>query len=392
VPIVTAILVILVVAAWFLLPQVQGLNNEIGGLFTKPTPKPTAGPTAGPTAKPTAKPTPGHPGGGGGGRPTPKPPPPVTVGVKPYIRGLIDRAGAPPTQYRSSFSAYVVNVGWDRLQLSRGGPIASNNLIDQAIVQVRRLNADGGPRLTLKIRIYSGIHAPAWAKSMDGPPVAVEDIVAHRGGTVGRFWLADFGAAYADFERKLAARYDTVAEIGEVTVSRCMTVYAEPFMRQTNNPATVKALLAAGFTTAADHACETQQIDAHRVWLHTRSGLAFNPYQVINANGTVGTDLAFTQSVMLYCRRVLGSRCVLENNSLHPPVTVGGPYGAMHTTMRSLGVPVSLQTAGLLSVAQLVEAVSDARQFAGANAIEAPQVFSSYSPASLGAMNRTLGG
>ena len=55
-------------------------------------------------------------------------------------------------------------------------------------------------------------------------------------GTIGRFWTDDYGAAYDQLETLLAAKYDNVPEIREVTISRCTTFYDEPFIRDTTAP------------------------------------------------------------------------------------------------------------------------------------------------------------
>jgi hypothetical protein len=321
--------------------------------------------------------------------PSASPTPSSTANLKPYIKGMIDRAGAPPAPYVGSFSAFVVNIGWGPLQAEPGGPIASNNAIDAGIAQVRRLNADGA-HLVLKLRVYAGTRAPDWAKQMDGSPIAVKDPLTGRGGTVGRFWLPDYEAAYADFERQLASKYDSVPEISEVTISGCMTVYDEVLMRQVNDSDTVHNLLAAGYNVAADQACQEDQIDAHRVWERTRSGIALNPYQVINPDGTTGTDEAFTESLMDYCRKVLGLRCVLENNSLHPPISTLGAYGQLHAKMKALGPPISLQTAGAIESTAFDAMVTQAIQLIGTNAIEVPQVFAPYPPSLIQSLNANL--
>ena len=58
------------------------------------------------------------------------------------------------------------------------------------------------------------------------------------------------------------------------------------------------------------------------MWQHTHSDLALNPYEVVNSAGSVRTDEPFTASSMMeYCRQVLGTACILENNSLRSPRT-----------------------------------------------------------------------
>jgi hypothetical protein len=199
-------------------------------------------------------------------------------GLKYPLIGLLDRQGAPQSSFYPVLSGYVVNVSWASLQTSPGGPITSNNGIGRAIAQVRSANA-AGAHLALKLRVWAGIQAPSWAKTIGGAPVAVRDPNSNASGTVGRFWTPAYEAAYANLQAKLAALYDGAPEIREVSIVGCMTIYDEPFLRQANDPGTVANLRAAGFTAAADMACQRAQIVAHAVWKLTYGELAFNPYQ-----------------------------------------------------------------------------------------------------------------
>jgi hypothetical protein len=309
---------------------------------------------------------------------------PATAGLKPAITGLIDPFGYPPAQLVSSrtISAFVVLAYWKDLQPQPGGPLVHPNAIDQAIEQARA----AGTGLAVKIRFFAGIHSPAWVLNLDGGPVQVSG--AGVSSAVPRFWTSSFQQAYADIQTKLAAAYDAVPEVREVTISSCMTIFAEPFIRQAESSATRQALLDAGYTDSANRACLQNSIDTHhRVWKHTRSSLAFNPYQEINADGSMRIDEAVTDSFMDYCRRQLGSACVLENNSVRAPITRLGPaYAGMYAHMRQLGSPITLQTAtpsriGCLVTAECptgVEGVLDWATSEGATALELPSDLARY--------------
>jgi hypothetical protein len=302
---------------------------------------------------------------------TPAPSATAAPVLKPMLQGLIDRTGPPPRSLASAVTAFVVNVTWAQLQPIASGPLAADNPIDAAITAARAFPGDMG----VKIRLLTGVDAPAWAKQLDGGPVSVYSALDHVGGTIGRFWTADFGRAYNDLWDKLAAKYDAAPEIREVTASRCMTVFAETFLRDTSDPNTVSSLLAAGFSTAADHTCIAQEIAAGTAWKHTRIGVAFNPYQEILAGGTVRTDEAFTASMMQYCRTALGPQCVLENNSIRWP-PLDNAYTDMYASMQELGVPISFQTATLARVGDLAQTLSWAVT-SGADAVELPQGYES---------------
>jgi len=235
----------------------------------------------------------------------------------------------------------------------------------------------------VKVRLFAGIYAPDWLKSIDGPPIHIVDPVSGTAGTIGRFWTDAFAAAYDDLQAKLAARYDSAPEIREITISRCSTVYPEPFIRDVASTATVDALLAAGFTVAADELCHQQEILSHRVWARTRSDLSFNPYQLVDRSGR--GDEAFTEQMMSFCRSTLGERCVLANNSLRTPLQ----FPQMYARIQSLGPPISFQTAILSKVGNLGATIEQAIAM-GAGSVELPAGFKSLSVPVLSGFNQRL--
>ena len=258
--------------------------------------------------------------------------------LKPVLGGLMDRHKAPPDSFRGTVDSWVAEADWADLQPVAGGPITPDNAIDQAI-------ADAKLRGTrVKVRVYAGTATPEWAKRLDGNPVPVVDEYGNTG-TVGRFWTKRFADAYLDLQRKLAARYDSVPQIAMVSISRCTTMYAEPFLRQARTPESVQALLKAGYTAALDEVCQHQQVDAHKVWQRTRSGLSFNPYQRINPDGSANNDVDFSIEMMGYCRQILGERCVLENHSIRSTNDQGPLYDKLYDAMKTLGGPIGFQTA-----------------------------------------------
>ncbi len=297
------------------------------------------------------------------------PSPTTSSSLKPVLGGLLDRNGPPSAAYVTSLGGFVVNVHWADVQPVAGGPLTSNNAIDQAITTVRTLNAQYHVDLGLKVRIFAGIWAPNWAKDLGGSPIALINPQNSAQGTIGRFWSEQFGAAYDHFEALLAAKYDDVAEIREVTIARCSTFYDEPFIRDTGYTPNVTALLAAGYSLAADETCQREEIQASSVWHHTRSDLAFNPYEAIDADGSTRTDPLFTVSMMQDCRQVLASACVLENNSLRTPVQPG--YVSMYSSMTALGQPISFQTATASRVGDLAATLNNAITL-GASSVELP--------------------
>jgi hypothetical protein len=161
---------------------------------------------------------------------------------------------------------------------------------------------------------------------------------------MGRFWTTAYGQAYADLQNKLAAIYDTVPEVSETVMSRCMIITAEPFLRaDRKDTRTRDAMLAAGFTVDADTTCLREQTRAQDVWAQTRSALSADPYDRLAPDGKYTTDVEFTRQMMVDCRSVLANRCVLENDSISQPL-LPEPYPTMYGYIDNLGIPIAYQT------------------------------------------------
>jgi hypothetical protein len=330
-------------------------------------------------------------------RPSPTPststPAPTGTGsgeVKQPIQGLIDRQGEPPRDVLAVVHAYVVKVNWSDLQPTAFGPITPNNAIDQAIARVRQpdFKAVG---MALKLRVFAGINAPAWAKALGGPPVTYvnnQQGGSVAGGTIGRFWTSDFGHAYADLQEKLAAKYDDVPELREITVSRCSTIFDELFVRQPGDVNNRGGLLSAGYTRAADEQCIKDAISAHTVWKHTISDVDFNPFPNVQ-DPNQPADLAFTEQMMQLCRQKLGPRCGLQNNSISDEKLANPTFVAMYAAMTRLGPPIVLQTAARKRLGD-EERVLQAAVKVGANSVELPQGYPSWPESLLTATEQAL--
>ena len=328
--------------------------------------------------RPPRRPHPGAPTTTPLATPTPVP----SAGLKSMIHGLVDRDGPPPSGYLGAVTNFVVDAPWSELQPTAGGPLAAGNVIDQAITAADSLNAAAGDgKVEIKIRLMAGVDAPAWAQQLGGGPVSLVNPEDGTTGTVGRFWTNAFGQAYDQLWSELAAAYDNVPVIHEITVARCMTFTDEPFLRDISDPANAQSLLAAGFSLTADEQCEQQEIQVGSDWHHTRIGVAFNPYQAVQTDGTATTDEAFTASMMEYCRAQLGPQCVLENNSIRTP-PLSGAYAEMYASMEELGPPITFQTATEEKIGNLQSTLEWAATL-GADAVELPAQYVDQPVASL---------
>ena len=306
---------------------------------------------------------------------------------KPHLAGVLDRHGAPAPSRLDEVDGFVVDVAWKDIQPEAFGPLATGNPIDQAISFVR----DKAPRLGIKLRVKAGIYAPPSVEALGGGAVAVAyDGYDQLTGTVGRFWTDEFGDAYADLQRRLADAYDNAPEVLQVVITRCMTFYAEPLLRQACTPQTPQALLAAGYSVDADHRCQHEAIEAHQAWRRTASSMAFNPYQVIDG-GDPRVDTAYSVQVMHDCRDVLGDRCVLENYSLAWPLRTGdaGNYQAIYDGLVAAGPPLSFQTAAASRIGDWAAAIGWAADV-GASSVELNRSYPSYDRNTLDELRRRL--
>jgi hypothetical protein len=323
--------------------------------------------------------------------------------LTPALVGLLNRQGVPPIAYRASEGGYDVqgtqddegnadsgDVSWAELQPVAGGPIAPDNAIDQAITDVDAWNAanPSHPEL-LKVRIVVGIHSPTWALNLGGTCFEVTDPSSGQSGCCPRFWTAAFSAAYYDFEAELAAKYDGNPAIGEVVMAKNTTVYNESLIRQTESPATVAALMAAGYSTAIDEQEQVADLDSlGAFWKHTHVGFAFNPYQTADPNTD---DEAFTQLLITDGRAALGAQLVLENNSLRQSYLAGsGNYQSMYAFMDQTGGPIAFQTSTLGRTGSLA-AVLDGAIALAAGSVELPSGYESdLTPVQIAAINAGL--
>ncbi len=94
---------------------------------------------------------------------------------------------------------------------------------------------------------------------------------------------------------------------------------------------------------------------------------------MLHPDGSTGIDLAFTEDVMAECRRLLGERCVLSNNSIRMPA-FGGWMQDMYCSMAAAGGERSFQTANEWRVGDLEATIEWAIDH-GAGAIELPGGF-----------------
>lgn len=306
------------------------------------------------------------------------------VSLKPVAAGTMDRNGPAGSASAATVNAFVISVSWADIQPTQDPGTDHGGALNTAAIDSALATAASTSQ-TVRLRLLGGINAPDWLKTMDGPAMKWYD--SSGGGllgTLGRFWADDYGDAYDDLMTKLAALYDADPRLQEVAITRCTTQFAEPFLRQYGNVNNLNALKANGYTVAADKACQSQEIATHaRVWQHTRSSLAFSPFQQVNdttfAKAGNSVNESYTESVLTECRAALGLRCVLGNNSLDSTdgMSANDPYTSLYQAMKAAGGPIYFQTTTNAKIGDWRKALQRAVDF-GADSVELPQTYASW--------------
>lgn len=281
--------------------------------------------------------------------------PTVTSGPKAAITGFIDMQtiawhndddGKPiftlanVRKYPGLFGGIVLNATWAEMQARQGEPLTTTR-IDNALNQVRRYNAaHPAAPLGVKLRIFSGNQAPAWAKAIDGGPLTINRnpkgcASGNCAITIGKVWDAKYIAAWRSFQRSVAARYDSEPLIRSVAVTSCTMETDEPFVMP------VGQRPPAGYTDAEGQACLRGAIDDYAAWRHSPIDFTINVFDRIQNRGI---DPNFSVSVMTECRAKLGPRCELGNHALSS--NMGKANAEIVAAIAAKGTPIHYQTAG----------------------------------------------
>jgi hypothetical protein len=272
--------------------------------------------------------------------------------VKPPIRGLVSMGafkfmgyGGDPVNTLEPlnakpgvFGGLVIISTWRQLQPEPNGEIPDNNPIDKALADVRAHNAKNPQKpLAVKLRVFAGIEAPDWAMKIGGEPIST--VHNNKKRMVGRFWSPAYRQAWAQFQQKLAAKYDSRPLIHEVSVTSCMSFTAEPFFIP-DEPTVLNPLRAAGFQDAEYRACLNHAIADYAPWKSTRITISLNPYYGMATSGM--GDPKFTIAIMQACRKAIGVRCVFDNHDLDADTPKS--ILPLHAAMQRMGPEIQFQT------------------------------------------------
>ena len=272
--------------------------------------------------------------------------------VKPPIRGLVSMgafkfvgSGGDPVNTLEPlnakpgiFGGLVVIASWEQLEPTEGSEIDPDNVIGRALQDVRAYNEKNAQKpLAVRLRIWGGFKAPAWAMTIGGAPI--QTVHNNKNRRVGRFWLPEYRKAWASMQARLAAKYDSRPLIREVAMTSCMSFTAEPFFSPSED-SVMKPLRAAGFTDEAYKACLRHGIEDYAGWKTSRIVLSVNPLRTGLGQGP--GDAEFTMGVMRDCRAKIGERCVFDNHNLDTDLPK--PLIPIYALMKKLGPEIVFQT------------------------------------------------
>jgi hypothetical protein len=239
-----------------------------------------------------------------------------------------------------TFSAVVINLTWRQLQPAEGA--LDTAALDAALNRLRDYNREH-PETPLRatVRVWPGPNAPDWAKRLDGPPVHINHVAGRDilPLTIGRVWASRYRAAWRRLQQKLAARYDGLPIVAEVSAASCSTITDEAILLP-DDAASVAALHAAGYSDAAFRTCLMQSPADYAAWRETPVDVFINPYRGFDS-GRPQLDLGVDEDYMRAWRKAFGRRSILANAGLQgdPP-----PFLAkLLTAISHAGAPILFQ-------------------------------------------------
>lgn len=271
--------------------------------------------------------------------------------VKPTIVGLVTMGqedfvgnGTLPTNrlqeanaHPGIYSAAVIELTWSQLEPQ------PNQFDDSALVsalqnvQNYNLKYPATP-LVAKLRIFAGVNTPAWVLQQVGS-VTVTDSKTNTQNTLPNFWTPAYSQLWTALQNHLAAEYDTNPLLGEVAISVCSSITAEPFVLPgaVNN---IQSLEAAGYTDAQMETCLSNAPADYAAWKQTPLDYTFNPLYLA---ATGQNDTNFPIQVMQAFRAALGTRAVVANHDLNNPLP-NSSLPTLYSEFQSLYTAAQAQT------------------------------------------------
>ncbi|HKD44687.1 MAG TPA: hypothetical protein VKD24_03450 [Candidatus Angelobacter sp.] len=244
------------------------------------------------------------------------------------------------------FGGVVCNVNWNQLEAVQG--TYDYSVIDNFLTLVRGYNS-ANPQFPLgvRLRIYTGVHAPAWALAFGSGPVTIyQKPVTNQFplGTpvvVGNYWdETNYLAAYWAMQSALAARYDANEPlIRSVTISHTGSNTTDPFNESLDTPS-IANLIAAGRTDALMQSALLGNSIGNYPWRDTQGEYSFATFNQLDS-GTARQLASFTNQCINTWRSSLGFLGDVANHALKQTVT--SPENRFYPTIAANGPPTSFQ-------------------------------------------------
>jgi hypothetical protein len=281
---------------------------------------------------------------------------------KSLAKGIFTRSGIPPAG--TPVRVATVPVSWSVLEANRDQ--MTLDPIESALDTAQSRDLDG-----VRLRVFAGRHAPAWAKDIGDGPIGYVEPQNGQTGAIPDVWDPAYQAEVAELFAAICGSYDADPRLRLLFASGAMTWYAEPFIRGIASPENRQALLAAGYTKEADAAAQRWQLDIMAPCTQTPIGLAYNPWQFVNADGTGGSSVAFMAEVMDHHIASFGERTVLQNNSIRSSF-IGSPppmYAEFRARLLAPGT-TQYQTAAAVRIGDAAATMDWAIDYLQASGVE----------------------
>lgn len=313
------------------------------------------------------------------------------------VAGLMDRKDPTPAAWRTEagkplVKASVINIRWDLVEAD--GP---DKPLKLAAIK-DDIDAASAAGMQVRLRIFAGADTPLWLKNKLGTMSWGE---GHTGTLktyqVPKWWQPAYAAEYERFMKRLEAEVGSKPSVREVSVSTCMTVYAEPLQRQAGTGTNAAKIAASDYSYQQDLACQYRSIDATAaIWPKQRVSFAFNPFKAFDAPA-VNRKTVDVLSLMEYGRKTLGDRFVAGNHSLRsktnntitcpngrvvPDSDLGYDYNLIYCALEADNGPVYFQTARGAAIVNWQQTLDAAVKY-GAGSVELNSEYKTYDRSTL---------
>lgn len=306
----------------------------------------------------------------------------VTMGSESFFNG----SGLPQNRLLEAnthpgvYSAAVIELTWAQLEPQ------PNQFDDSALVSalqtVQTYNQQyPATPLFAKLRIFAGVNSPAWVLQQVGS-VTLTDSKTNTTYTEPDFWTAAYSQLWTGLQNHLASEYDSNPLIGEVAISVCSSITAEPFVLP-GEAASIQALEAAGYTDGQMETCLSNAPADYAAWKQTPLDYTFNPL-LLTATGQA--DTAFPIQVMQAFRASLGTRAVVANHDLNNPLP-NQNLPAIYAEFQSLTAAAQAETPPAISP---LEFQTDGPTVAWSTLV--PYAITTYHPTEIEIWNTTATG